>query len=104
MNTIVNNIIANPGSYGTYSGSRTNNDSFVYLSSADVNARVDNNLFMNSADEVQFIDPANDNYRLKASSPAINFGSDIARYAIQQDFYKSARKNGFAYDAGASEF
>lgn len=104
MNAIVNNIIANPGSYGTYSGSRTNNDAFVYLSSADVSARIANNLFASSADEVDFVDPANDNYRLKASSPAINFGRDIARYNINQDFYKSIRKNGFAYDAGASEF
>lgn len=104
MNTIVNNIIANPGSYGTYSNGRTNNDSYVYLSSADVRAKIDNNLFVHSPDEVKFIDRANDNYRLKANSPAINFGSDITRYKIKHDFYKSVRKNGFAYDVGASEF
>ena len=76
----------------------------MYLSSADVSARIDNNLFVNSADQVGFTDAANDNYRLKANSPAINFGKDITRYNIKHDFYKSVRKNGFAYDAGASEF
>lgn len=104
MNTVVNNIIANPGSYGTYSGSRTNDDSFVYLASADVSARVANNLFVHSVDEAGFKDAAKDNFRLKANSPAINIGRDIARHNIQEDFYSSRRKNGVAYDVGASEF
>lgn len=104
MNTIVNNIIANPGSYGSYSGSRTNDDSFVYLASADVSARVENNFFAHSVVEARFKDPTQDNYRLQASSPAINIGRDIARLNIEEDFYRSDRKNGVAYDAGASEY
>lgn len=104
MNTIVNNIIANPGNYSTYSGSRTSDDSFVYLVNSDVKVNMANNLFVKSSSEVQFVDVANDNYRLNVGSPAINFGKDIAKYAIEHDFYQSDRLKGSAYDIGASEY
>ena len=104
MNAIVNNIIANPGSYDTYDGSRTTDDSFVYLVSSDVNVIMDNNLFLRTQEEVQFVDHARDNYRLKEGSPAINYGKDIAKYQIEEDFYQVERLRGSAYDVGASEF
>lgn len=104
MNTVVNNIIVNPGTYETYSGSRTSNDSFVYLVNSDVKVILANNIFAKSLDEVRFVDASNDNYRLKASSPAVNFGKNIAKFAITHDFYQSKRLNGLAYDVGASEF
>jgi hypothetical protein len=71
--------------------------------SRDVRVTISNNLFARSADEVQFVDHERDNYRLKAMSPAINYGRDISRYNIPVDFYQSMRKKGSAYDAGASE-
>lgn len=104
MNTIVNNIIANPGSYNSYQGNRTTDDAFVYLVNSDVNVIMDNNLFVQSVDEVQFVDAAEDNYRLKAASPAINYGKDISKFQIKLDFYQENRLRGFAYDIGASEF
>ena len=100
MNMIVNNLIVNPGTYGTYAN---NDEAFVYLMSRDVRVTISNNLFARSADEVQFVDHERDNYRLKAMSPAINYGRDISRYNIPVDFYQSMRKKGSAYDAGASE-
>ena len=104
MNTIINNIIANPGTYGTYTGTRSNDDAFVYLLSSDVRVKMSNNLFLKSADEAQFVSAAEDNYRLKGKSPAINRGKDISQYNIEVDFYQSVRKKGAAYDVGASEY
>lgn len=104
MNAVLNNIIANPGSYGSYSGKRTNADAFVYLLNSDVKVNMNNNLFVKSEDEINFIDATNENYRLAAGSPAINFGLDISKFRIEEDFYKSNRLRGNAYDAGASEF
>jgi len=104
MNAVINNIIANPGTYSTYSGGRTNDDSFVYLMSAEVNVNMLNNLFAVTEAEIQFVDAAKENYRLKAGSPAINFGSDISKFQIEEDFYRSNRLRGSAYDIGASEY
>lgn len=106
MNTIVNNIIANPGTYGDYTGadSRTKEDAFVYLVNDDVNVKMSNNLFASTVAEIKFVDTLTDNYRLNANSPAINFGLDISRYSIEKDFYLEARIRGNAVDIGASEF
>jgi len=104
MNTIVNNLIVSPGTLGTYTGLRSDDDSFLYLATGIDKLQNANNLFVKSMDKVQFIAPASDNYRLKSNSPAINFGKDISKFNINHDFYRSARKNGAAYDAGASEF
>ena len=101
MNTIINNIITDPGTYGTYTN---NDDAFVYLLSQDVRVKMSNNLFLRSADEAQFVEPENENFRLKAKSPAINHGKDISRFNIAVDFYQSMRKKGSAYDVGASEY
>ena len=103
MNTIVNNIISNPASYQSYSSQHKDN-AFVHLLSQDVKLTMANNLFSLSVEEVQFVDTANDNYRLKQNSPAINFGQDISKFNIENDFYQSKRLNGIAYDVGASEF
>jgi len=104
MNVIVNNIIASPGSINNYSGKRTTNDAFVYLLSDRVKAKVNNNLFARSIEQLRFVDPENDNYRLKPTSPAINYGRDIAPYGIEYDFYGQARLRGYSCDAGASEY
>lgn len=106
MNMIVNNIIANPGTYGNYTGadSRTNEDAFVYLINDAVRVKMVNNLFASTVAELQFVDTLDDNYRLKANSPAIDVGLDISRYSIEEDFYMEARTRGRAVDIGASEF
>jgi D-ribose pyranose/furanose isomerase RbsD len=104
LNTIVNNIIANPGTYSTYSDLRTSEDSFIYRMSSDVNVNMSNNLFVASVNEVQFVDPSKENYRLKAGSPAVNLGKDVAKFRIDTDFYLASRLNGSQYDIGASEF
>ena len=104
LNTIVNNIIANPGSYSSYSGDRTSNDAFVFLESAAVKVKISNNLFVDGLEKVSFVDPEKDNYRLKSNSPAINYGQDISAFDIKVDFYQAKRLSGSAYDVGASEY
>lgn len=104
MNTVINNIIVNPGSYASYENIRPQDDAFVYRSGPDVSVNMSNNLFVLSLDEIKFVNPLADNYRLKPNSPAINFGKDISRFAIDYDFYNAKRKNGAAYDIGASEY
>lgn len=104
MNTVINNIIVNPGSYGDYDSPRSMDDSFVYLNSADLKINMSNNLFARSLDEIRFVNPSTDNYRLMPDSPAVNYGKDISRLAITFDFYQAKRKNGSAYDIGASEY
>lgn len=104
MNTIVNNIIANPGTYTAYTDKRTSADAFVYLENSDVKVKMSNNLFTSSVEELRFVDTAKDNYRLMPNSPAINYGNDISRFKISEDYYKATRKKGFAYDVGASEY
>ena len=104
MNTVVNNIIVQPGSYDTYGTGRSKDDAFVYRSSPDVKLNMSNNLFVLSLNDIRFVDPAGNNYRLQPNSPAINFGKDISHFDIAYDFYRAKRLNGLAYDAGASEF
>ncbi len=104
MNTIVNNIISNPGSYASYTAPRSPKDAFVYLVNSDVNVEMSNNLFVNTLDKIEFVDPYEDNYRLKPLSEAVDTGKDISEYKIPYDFYNAKRLNGFAYDIGASEF
>lgn len=104
MNTIVNNIIANPGSHDSYIAPRSPSDAFVYLESPEVKVELSNNLFVNNVDLINFVNPLENNYRLKSNSGAIDSGKDISRYKIDYDFYQAKRLKGLAYDIGASEF
>jgi hypothetical protein len=104
MNSIYNNIIVNPGSYGTYPYPRTNQDSYVYKLSKHVKLQMSNNRFTRQIAHMKFVDPAKNNYRLIAGSPAIDQGKNISTYNITKDFYKGARLKGSLYDVGAVEY
>jgi hypothetical protein len=104
MNVIVNNIIANPGTYSLYSYPRKPEDAFVYRLSNDVKIDMSNNYFTTSAEPVMFISLSTANYRLQAGSPVIDMGRDISAYSILTDFYKKTRLKGLAYDIGAVEY
>jgi hypothetical protein len=104
MNVIKNNIIANPGSYTTYSYPRKPEDAFIYKLSKYVKLDMANNYFTTNTDSVQFVSPAASNFRLQSTSPAIDAGYDITSYNIKTDYYKKARLRGLGYDIGACEF
>jgi hypothetical protein len=97
-NVCINNIIVNPGAYSQYLQS-----SYVMLLKG-VPVINTNNYYTRTIDAVKFVDPTHNNFKLQSSSPAVNKGADISTYNIQHDFYGAPRKDGTAYDIGASEY
>ncbi|WP_133259617.1 right-handed parallel beta-helix repeat-containing protein [Pseudochryseolinea flava] len=104
LNSIYNNIIVNPGSYGTYPYPRTGQDSYVYKLSKNVKLQMSNNRFTRNIAHMKFVSPSKNNYRLLAGSPAIDQGKNIKAYNITKDFYQGARLKGNVYDVGACEY
>ena len=102
MNVIVNNIIANPGSYSVYSYPRKPDDAFIYKSSDNVRIQEHNNYFTTDVASIA-PDLKLSMYRLTSTSPVVDQGFDISGYGIQTDFYFKARLKGAAYDIGAVE-
>lgn len=91
MNRFINNIVADPGA------------KHVNLRSG-VKMEDSNNLYAATVNEVNFVNAAADNYRLKSGSPAIDKGKNVSSYNIKTDFYGNSRPRGSGYDIGASEF
>jgi hypothetical protein len=104
MNTVLNNIVVNPGSYSTYQYPRTGNDAYVYLLDKTVKIQSLNNYFTRDINAVKFVSPSTHNYALTSSSPAVNKGITIALYGITLDYALKPRLAGIAYDIGAYEF
>jgi hypothetical protein len=55
-------------------------------------------------EDIRFIDPASNNFRLALGSQLIDQGADISSWAIATDFYKKSRFRGLGYDIGAAEY
>jgi hypothetical protein len=96
-NYVYNNIVVIDKSTGT---------TVPHLLQLNKNMHVEikNNLFARDIEEVAFVDVWDGNYRLSASSPARDKGTDISDYGIAKDFYLTKRLKGSQYDIGASEF
>lgn len=91
MNTVINNIIVNPGSG-------------KYLAPAKgVKLTESNNLFTPDINSVKFVSPETDDYGLKPGSPAINKGASTLNFGVSIDFRGLARPQGNQYDIGAFE-
>ncbi|MFZ6011805.1 MAG: right-handed parallel beta-helix repeat-containing protein [Bacteroidota bacterium] len=103
-NIVLNNIIANPKSYSTYTYPRTGNDAYVYLLNKTMNVVISGNKYTRSIDSLKFSNAATYNFRLTSASPVINKGKDISIYNIPVDYYLKPRLKGVAYDVGASEY
>ena len=101
MNVIVNNIIANPGSYYLYSYPRKPDDAFIYRSD-NVKIEEHHNYFTT---DVATIAPDSklSEYRLASTSPVVDQGADITLYEIKTDFYYKPRLRGAGFDVGAVE-
>src|SRR5690606_36032180 len=63
-----------------------------------------NNLETTNINAVMFEDPANDNYKLKAGSPAIDAGIDVSGFGISFDYELKPRPANSKFDQGAYEF
>jgi hypothetical protein len=103
-NVVINNIIANPGSYSSYVYPRSSSDSFIFKISKTMPVDISNNFFTASIPDVKFLNPDTFNYRLNGESPIIDAGRDISMYNINRDYYRRLRLNGDQYDIGASEY
>lgn len=99
LNVVVNNIIVNPGSYGTYGAS-----SYIMKLNKVLNLQSSNNYTTRNIADVKFANAAGFNFRLTSASPAVNKGKSISTYNILKDYYKQSRLKGSAYDIGASEY
>lgn len=62
-----------------------------------------NNLWFRTIEEAAFVDPASNDYNLKAGSPAIDAGIDVSSFGIDTDHGHQPRPKG-AYDVGAYEY
>jgi hypothetical protein len=99
-NKFYNNIIINPGSFGSYSN---NNQSYIYILSG-VNASLSNNYFDVNMKNIKFIDTTQNNFKLTVSSPAKDAGMDVSGYGINFDFDNYPRPYASGFDIGAYEY
>jgi hypothetical protein len=105
LNTIVNNVIANPQAYHTYVYPRTPEDAFIYKLNSSVRIDLANNYFtMDSTSLGGWRMLNNGNLWFESTTPLVDQGADITRYGIEKDFNYKPRFRGSAYDIGAIEF
>ncbi len=113
---IINNTIVNPGTFvldefvNEAQGNVFINNLAIHPDvdhwndfRRDTDWRMASNLVYASIEEAGFTNPDNDNYALNANSQALNSGEDVSSYSIIEDFNKTSRPKGFAYDIGAYE-
>ncbi len=93
MNTVVNNVIINPGS-----------GNFIFKKSSDVKLTASNNYFNNDISTCKFINFNADDFHLQSSSPLINAGANVSSYGVTVDYYGTLRPVGNAFDIGATEY
>jgi len=97
-NKIQNNIVINPGSNG-----QTGDRRYIYETVAAPVTISNNFLTLNIAD-LKFKDPLANNYSLLSGSPALDAGTNLTSYGINQDYVGVARPQGLYFDIGAYEF
>ena len=107
-NEVKNNIIINPGIYDEYEKDpswKSGKDAYVcILSPTYKNTAISNNFTSRKIDDAQFVDSKKEDFHLKASSPAINIGTDLSNWGVKFDMENVARPQNGAFDAGACEF
>jgi len=103
-NKFFNNVVLKPGSLRSYSKYSKENPYINIGSKAGVDAVVSHNYLDKDLMNIKFVDPQNGNYRLSATSPAIDAGMDLLLYGINYDFDNHPRPSGNGFDAGAFEF
>ena len=103
MNVIVNNIIADPGSYTGYTYPRSPSDAFVYKLNANVKLDMSHNYFTADSTALPTAGIFNAEYKLALPCPVVDQGADISVYSFKTDFYYKPRLKGAAYDIGAVE-
>ena len=95
---IQNNLIVAPGSLGDYG-----NRSYLFILNNGVDYDAITNYFAPTTADAGFVDATADDFQLRASSAAVNKGSDASQYGITTDYRGAPRPRGGAYDIGAYE-
>ncbi|HOI31161.1 MAG: right-handed parallel beta-helix repeat-containing protein [Bacteroidales bacterium] len=98
FNFIANNLITRPGAYD-----QLGNNAYFNHSLTTELYELTGNLFTQSIDLVDFVDFSEDNFDLKAESPAINIATDLGYSAILFDILGRPRPHNNGFDQGAFE-
>jgi len=120
--TIVNNIVADPGSWDVYENDNTwrpgANSAYVHRNGPSIPVDlgvgpqpvaagtdlVGHNLFVRTIDEPRFVNVAVDDYHLRAGSPAIDAAVNRSTPGLNRDLDNRTRPQGTAPDHGAFEY
>lgn len=112
---LANNTVVSPGANGIHFyptgavGSRAVNNLIVVAGGEGIRVGSDSelslahNLIRDSVAAAGFVDPASADYRLQATSPAVDAGTDTAPWGITRDLRGAARPQSAAFDVGAYE-
>jgi len=103
-NTIVNNLIANPCSYGKYTSPRTTSDSYVYLLNSSVKVKISNNWNTQATLLATYFTLGNFSSAILTNCPLVDRGANVSVYGVNVDFKNAARPLGLANDIGAVEY
>lgn len=118
--TFVNNTIINPGANGitTYNDEAVTNNiiknniivkadneyQFIKILNSNVPTDISHNRTSFNVGDLEFVDSGQKDYRLSATSPAINAGTNVAALGITSDYAGTTRPQDGAYDQGAYEY
>ncbi len=94
---IYNNLIVNPGAYDIIG-----ENSYQNISSG-ISFQSSNNLYKQEISEILFENSVNDDFDLKAGSPAIDAGLNLAYLGLTFDIDNRQRPYGSGFDIGAYE-
>jgi hypothetical protein len=97
-NVVINNLIVDPGTYGSY-GSNTGKAFINNGFPGDIT----NNYFGESVGDLKFKNAGSGDYRILETSPAYNAGRDVSAFGVTTDFLGIARPAAGAFDIGAFE-
>ncbi|MBK9290632.1 MAG: right-handed parallel beta-helix repeat-containing protein [Bacteroidetes bacterium] len=97
-NLVFNNIITNPGDFGTLA-----DNAYFQNASSSVGFNIRNNIFSQRPDTLKFRNLPQDNYDLLPSSPAVNKGFNAGLNAVAFDLLNRPRPHNQGYDIGAFE-
>jgi hypothetical protein len=103
-NLIYNNIVINPGIWHYYDSMGVPPESSYINFSVDVTRDVQNNFGARNAKTILFVDSLLGNYRVIATSPAVNSGYNLQPFNVGFDLDYQPRPYGTGYDIGAYEY
>jgi gliding motility-associated-like protein len=114
----INNTLVNNNDYGIYTLSEntvnnqflnniiigTNQASFRYVrlnNPSAIDWNESNNIFTETIGDLNFADPANDDYHINTGSSAINAGLNALSYGVTDDYDYASRPSSGNFDVGA---